>query len=1022
MSQATVKLLDPAADAPAPSGPSAGLHEQMHLDTPTSAAPVRLRTAAEIGADSSSSYLQDPPAEAPLFVRLHRSHPEAAHQLAQSATAMPEVGTEILGFRLLGDLGKGAFARVYLAQQGDLANRTVVLKVSPSMDEELQTLAQLQHTNIVPIYSVHRAGPLQAVCMPYFGATTLAQVLQEWKDRDSLPKSGKELVDTIVARKSTARDMDTGRQPGNQTGRQGDKEKAKQRDAETGRQGDKEKSAGSVSPCLPVCVSRQAAPAGDQTFPPTIGSTVHLERLQKLNYVEAVLWISSGLADGLAHAHERGIVHRDLKPANILLTDEGQAMLLDFNLAHDTKPRGSAAVAQIGGTLPYMAPEQLDAYRGETLRIEHRSDIYALGVILYELLTGTHPFPGRDGLLKHVLDKMIVDRSAAPPRLCPFNPAISPAVESIIRHCLEPDPARRYQSANHLKEDIDRHLAHLPLKYAPEPSRRERFGKWRRRHPRLTSVTMVAALCGLLIAGLAGLVVARERRLGEIEARAALNRFLDDKKAAQYLLTAQLNDAGQLESGMLRCRQALAGYGLPDASSWQEGARVRRLSSADQNLLRRSAGELLFLWARAAALQAANQTDTDRRDLLLGEAIRLNSLAESCSLSERPSRAVLLQRAELKRLLGDGEEAQRLEERAARTPLATSTDHYLVAAENIAQGKMHEALPLLAAATEQDPQDFWAWFLQGVCHDHLAHANEALACYGTCIALAPDSPWAYLNRGLAHLRQRNYQRASADLDQAIALRPELAEAYRNRALARQGLQQYDGAIEDFTRSLDLGASPTQIYFLRAEARARAGDRAGAQRDRDLGLRHEPKDEMGWLARGYARIGADLEGALADFDKALQFNPRSLTALQNKAHVLSKLGRNEEAARTLDKAVAISPDFILARAGRGVLLARLAQREAAHKDAEECLARDNQPLTLYQLAGIYALTSRTNAQDRQQAFRLLSVALQKGVGYDLLETDADLDPIRNCPEFQTLVNAARAIRTAAVAETSKNPPR
>jgi eukaryotic-like serine/threonine-protein kinase len=402
---------------------------------------------------------------------------------------------------------------------------------------------------------------------------------------------------------------------------------------------------------------------------------------------------------------------------------------------------------------------------------------------------------------------------------------------------------------------------------------------------------------------------------------------------------------------------------------------------------------------------------------LLGEALRLNHLADSCCDPEQPSRAILTQRAELKRLLGDEEEANRLEKRAVHTSLQTSADHYLAAAESIAKGNVNEALPLLVAATDQDPQDFWAWFLEGVCHDHLAQGNEAIACYGTCIALAPDSPWAYLNRGLAHLRQRNYQRASADLDQAIGLRPELAEAYRNRALARQGLKQFDGAIEDLTRALDLGASPTQVYFLRAETRARAGDRDGADRDRAEGLRHEPKDEMGWLARGYARIGADLEGALADFDHALQCNPRSLTALQNKAHVLSKLGRNDAAAKTLDKAIKHAPDFVLARAGRGVLLARLGERDRAHQDADECLARDHKPLTLYQLAGIYALTSRTHAEDRQQAFRLLSAALQKGVGFELLETDRDLDPIRSCPEFQKLVDAARAIRTAALVENA-----
>src|SRR5204863_8372192 len=108
-----------------------------------------------------------------------------------------------------------------------------------------------------------------------------------------------------------------------------------------------------------------------------------LRRLEGLSYVEAILSLAARLVDGLVHAHERGILHRDLKPANVLLTDEGQPMLLDFNLAADTKPRGAALLALIGGTLPYMAPESLSALRDESPSADPRSDLYALGLILF---------------------------------------------------------------------------------------------------------------------------------------------------------------------------------------------------------------------------------------------------------------------------------------------------------------------------------------------------------------------------------------------------------------------------------------------------------------------------------------------------------------------------------------------------------------------------------------------------------------------------------------------------------------
>src|SRR5262249_21881674 len=103
--------------------------------------------------------------------------PSSSLSLPPLGQIFPEAGQEFMGFRLLHELGRGAFARVFLAQQSTLANRLVALKVAPRLFDESQTLAQLQHTNIVPIYSFHQAGTFQGVCMPYFGPTTLADLL-----------------------------------------------------------------------------------------------------------------------------------------------------------------------------------------------------------------------------------------------------------------------------------------------------------------------------------------------------------------------------------------------------------------------------------------------------------------------------------------------------------------------------------------------------------------------------------------------------------------------------------------------------------------------------------------------------------------------------------------------------------------------------------------------------------------------------------------------------------------------------
>ncbi len=180
------------------------------------------------------------------------------------------------------------------------------------------------------------------------------------------------------------------------------------------------------------------------------------------------------------------------------------------------------------------------------------------------------------------------------------------------------------------------------------------------------------------------------------------------------------------------------------------------------------------------------------------------------------------------------------------------------------------------------------------------------------------------------------------------------------------------------------------------------------------LRRAPEDEKSRVARGYYQLSRDPKAALADFNEALRLNPRSADALQNKAHVLAeKLGRTQEALEVLNTALEQYPDSVKARGGRGVLLARLGQREAALRDAEEVLLRDTNPGRVYQVACIYALTSRQQSADRVQAFQHLSSALRRGYGFDLLEADHDLDPVRGSPEFTRLVDAARALRRPAV---------
>ena len=900
---------------------------------------------------------------------------------AQAAAALPEAGTEFLGFHLVEEIGRGAFGRVYLARQGDLAGRPVALKIACDIFGESQTLAQLQHTNIVPIYSLHRTGPFQAVCMPFFGRTTLAHVLLNLSGRPSLPSSGRELRSTVLQAHDTT---------------------LRTRSASTPESGlDAPTPAARPSPLLP----ESPAPLS-----PGRATSDGWTRLEGLSYVEAVLSLGGELASGLAHSHQQGILHRDLKPANVLLTDEGRPMLLDFNLAEDVKLRDSATRAAIGGTLPYMAPEQIEAFRGSGARLDGRCDIYSLGVMLFELLTGRHPFPRRKGAGHEIIEPMLGDRRQSLPPLQPFNPAVSPAVESIVHKCLAADPARRYQTADDLREDIERHLAHRPLRHAPNLSLRERTRKWARRHPKLASSGTVAIIAAVLIVAVVSVALYSRERTRGIEARGLYadhhTAFLD----AQAFLDDRNRSWPQLNESLEKLRSMLARYEVPEepgGDDWLESPAVRYLPEEDRARIRQDVGEVFYLMAEIGHLKAFAATDLRAREAVVNQAERWNELAGRYA-NDRLPRAIQEQRAALAELRGDTAGRDRLLREAAKMPAQSARDRYLAGAQLAQKGRYRDALPKLREATQIDPTNFSAWFVRGTTHLALEQNDLAAVCFGACTALRKDFAPAWLNRGLSFSRMRHYAQARDDYDRALGLDSNLLEALIQRAGVKERLGDRRGALDDFTRAIATGAAPVRVYFLRASLRERMGDREAAKADREEGLKRKPTDELSWVARGETRMAANPAGALADAEEALKLNPLSAAALQLKAHLLSeKLNRRAEAIAVLDRAVEFYPDYVPARAGRGVLLAREGRRNEAIRDAKDALLRNTDPPNLFQVGCIYALTSRTNPEDKTEAFRLLWSALQRGFGLQYIDTDRDLDPLRDDPEFKRLVAAVRA---------------
>src|SRR5437660_4871325 len=246
-------------------------------------------------------------------------------------TWWPEPDQPLLNFDLVGELGRGSFARVYLALEPALGHRPAVLKVSSDGAAEANTLGQLDHPSIVPVYSVHREPThrLTVVCMPYLGSATLDDVRKALRLRQLPPSGAQIILDSIQDR---------------------------------------------VAPEL-LAAEKKNPPAW----------------LRRGSYVNGILHIGQQLAQALAFVHEKGIYHRDLKPSNVLMTPDGRPMLLDFNLSRPKRVPDQ----QPAGTLVYMPPEQLAAVHTENrnnsaIFVDERSDVFSLGVILYELLTGAY--------------------------------------------------------------------------------------------------------------------------------------------------------------------------------------------------------------------------------------------------------------------------------------------------------------------------------------------------------------------------------------------------------------------------------------------------------------------------------------------------------------------------------------------------------------------------------------------------------------------------------------------------------
>lgn len=872
---------------------------------------------------------------------------------------LPGAGTQLFGFHLRHELGHGASARVFLAEEADLAGRPVVIKVSDLEGHEPQTLAQLQHTNIVPIYSVHEdhSRRLRAVCMPYFGGATLSDVLAAL-GKGASPRNGHDLVRAL---RSVA-----------------------------------------------------SPPVRPETMNDT--QTPGLAHLERLTYVQAAAWVIARLAEGLHHAHQRGILHRDVKPSNVLLSADGQPMLLDFNLAQDQSDL--RAPTSLGGTLAYMAPETLGAVvardRQLARQVDQRADIYALGLILYEMVTGRRPFDPTASYpsLSARIEALSAERNRSAPSLR-SRPDVPWSLESIARKCLAPNPARRYQSAEELAEDLRRFLDDRPLKHAPEMSRVECVQKWGRRHPRLAASAAITLAASLVLLAAGSALVSTREHLANTQKRLESAQARDKKRAhdsgttrALCLVNTVTDGQDLAEQGAEVCTETLRLYGALDHNDWQDAADFRALDPAARHQVAEDVRELLLLLASARVRADPSEgARFDRALALLDRAAAIRGLAPSRALAE--DRAVYLQHK------GDAVRARAAREAAAAIPATTAREHYLLATALARTGRYAEAVAELDRALVLNPRHYWSWTQRGICYQEMGEPALAAGDFGVCVGLWPEFAWGYFNRAYALQQAGKPIEAIRDYTAALECDGKFLPAYRNRGLLRLEQRHYSEALADFDQVPAQKGDAGVVHIGRAVALE--GLRRFPEADVEFGTGFAQLSSASvstrtraLCAHGFAVAARLPEKARASFDQVLALAADHPQALYGRAMLLVERGEEKEALRDLDRAVAVAPGFIEGRRARAVLLARCRRFDEAGREINACLEREPaNGQTLYAAACISTRAAEKAAPlaarlATAQALELLGRAFAAGYGRDRAERDPDLRFLQSHPEFQRLL--------------------
>jgi serine/threonine-protein kinase len=674
-----------------------------------------------------------------------------------------------------------------------------------------------------------------------------------------------------------------------------------------------------------------------------------------------VIQIGLQMAAGLEAAHHEGMTHRDLKPGNLRLTPEGRLKILDFGLAKRVDPRAQGTVTQsmsepggAAGTLAYMAPEQL---RGE--EVDARSDIWAAGVVLYELATGRRPFEGKTNT---ALADNIFHAPARPPQAA--QPKVSPRLADVVLKCLEKDAENRYQSAKELAVDL-RRLNGLPSVAPVVPT----TARWRAALVGAIGVlVLLGLLWGLNLGGVRGWLLgppaAPNIRSLAVLPLENLSRDPDQDYFADGMTEELIADLSQISALRVISRTSVMQYKNVRKSLRDIGKELN-VDAVVEGSVERSGGRV-----RISAQLIHAPTDTH-----LWAKSYERDLGDVLALQDEVAGAIA---HEIRIKLTPSEQAR------LATPRAINPEAH----ETYLRGLYH-----IGKRNEKDLEKSIAYFQQAIQQD----PNYALAYAGLADSYALRGSFLYMALPPREVMPKS---KSAAL-RALQIDDSLGEVHATLAYIEMIYDwNWVKSEEDFKRSIEINPNYAQAHHWYALHLAAMGreDESVAEMKRAQEL--DPlsliiNTNVGWVLYFAGRYDAAVE----QLRKALELDPDFFVAHWELGLAYDQEGMNEEARSEFQKARMFSPS-------NPVILASLGEADAGsgrRNEAREILNQLTQ-LSKQQFVSPYVIAVLNVALGaNDEAFQWLERAYeQRDNNLILLKVDPRLRTIRSDPRFQDLL--------------------